>query len=300
MVRRSALLHVLLITAISFVSAVILEDAGAGGREESHVIGSVDKEDGQICSVEQGGGGCVMDAYVEVHPVELESSLFTIVYLGGDQDPDLPSGPPSSPCLAATADGRDDSEPGCTVIYRISGAEIHRHSGVYEGMPTQVLLRCSTPIEPGFHVLSIEVRGRQGEPVGSDKAEFVWNRKWQDTDGDASGKPDNEVERVVSGLAKWYEGEGEKEARRVSRIRKLQWEGLDCSLPRGRMRVYELENVKVQMHVEYHASIIFSCSSPSPSLSLSPPLSFSPSLSHPLYPPHRTPCLPPESCKHHA
>ena len=243
MVHRSALLHVLLITVIFFVSAVIHEDAGAGGREESDISGSVN-EDGQICSAEQGGGGCVMDAYVEAHPVELESSLLTIVYLGGEKDPESPFGSPSSPCLAATTDGRDDSEPGCTVIYRVSGAEIHRQSGFYEGSPRQVLLR-SMPFEPGFHMLSIEVRGRQGEPVGSDKAEFEWKRKWPNTDGDASGKPDNVVERVVSGLAKWYEGGLEKKASRVSRIKKLRWEGLDCSLPRGRMRVYELESVKV-------------------------------------------------------
>lgn len=282
-IYRSALLHGLLITATLCVRAVLEEDAGAGGEGGEGGLGKIaqseerwDEGNNMVlgkdrrCSLRQGG--CTIDAFVEVHPVELESTLLTIVFLEGRGNSDLPPGSPPSPCLAAALHRHDDdgqgpwngdsvgvedaAEPGCIVAYHVDGVEIHREVGIFEGTPIQVEHMFRFIPTAGSHMLSIEVMDGQGQPVGSDVVEFEWKAQWQDPNGGVGpGKNVKMVERVVSELADWYEADveekeeeaefGGKPPSRVTRVKKLLWEGLKCSLPRREMRIYLLEKVQV-------------------------------------------------------
>ena len=282
----TALFRILLITA-SLCACVLDEVAGAGAGaggagggggvlgeiahiDEGQAEGSASTvlgEKGKRCGLSQGG--CAVDILVEAHPMEFESTVLSIVFFEGRKDPDSPPGDAPSLCLAATphrhagddqvpqSDGdgglEDAAGPGCTVIYWVNGAEIHREVGFFEGMPIKVELRFRFVPVVGNQLLSVDVRDGRGEQLGSGKVEFVWKAERQNPTGSAgAGKQVEMAEMVLSELAEMYEGKGRKEAdsegnasSRVTGVKKLDWEGLECSLPRQKMRVYELNNVKV-------------------------------------------------------
>ena len=195
----TALFRILLITA-SLCACVLDEVAGAGAGaggagggggvlggiahiDEGQAEGSASTvlgEKGKRCGLSQGG--CAVDILVEAHPMEFESTVLSIVFFEGRKDPDSPPGDAPSLCLAATphrhagddqvpqSDGdgglEDAAGPGCTVIYWVNGAEVHREVGVFEGMPIKVEHRFRFIPVVGTQLLSIEVRDGRGERSG--------------------------------------------------------------------------------------------------------------------------------------
>lgn len=237
--------------------------AGSPVRQEdgSGCEGGGFRKDCAFCEVNDGS--CV-DAIVEAHLVKTVN-IVTATYsifrreespsaCGGDDTQVLDEG------LGQAVSRERDHVGGCTVVLAVDGTPVHNEMAAeFEASVKSVDLHMGSTFSTGLHTLSLAVRDGHGRRIGGDETTFDWNANFL--------KPMQAMERALSHMATFFEsegngeegrgevrgegegGEGAGEGRtgrvgRGSSVKKLMFEGLECSTPRATMRVYEVRKAE--------------------------------------------------------